>query len=73
MYRAKERGRDNFQLFSPAMSEKALEQRSLEDDLKAALAAAGDDARVPAVPRARDRARRWESRRSCAGSGRASA
>ena len=38
MYRAKERGRDNFQLFSAAMSEKALEQRSLEDDLKAALA-----------------------------------
>ena len=26
MYRAKERGRDNFQLFSPAMAEKALER-----------------------------------------------
>ena len=37
MYRAKERGRDNFQLFSPAMTEKALERRSLEDDLRAAL------------------------------------
>ena len=34
MYRAKERGRDNFQLFSPAMAEKALERRSLEDSLK---------------------------------------
>ncbi|HSD29270.1 MAG TPA: sensor domain-containing diguanylate cyclase, partial [Vicinamibacteria bacterium] len=30
MYRAKERGRDNFQLFSTAMAEKALERRALE-------------------------------------------
>jgi diguanylate cyclase (GGDEF)-like protein/PAS domain S-box-containing protein len=37
MYRAKERGRDNFQLFSPAMAEKALERRSLEDSLRRAL------------------------------------
>jgi diguanylate cyclase (GGDEF)-like protein len=37
MYRAKERGRDNFQLFSPAMAEKALERRSLEDSLRTAL------------------------------------
>ena len=38
MYRAKERGRDNFQLFSPAMAERALERRSLEEELRAALA-----------------------------------
>lgn len=37
MYRAKERGRDNFQLFSSAMAERALERRSLEDGLRAAL------------------------------------
>lgn len=37
MYRAKERGRDNFQLFSPAMAEKALERRALEDSLRRAL------------------------------------
>jgi diguanylate cyclase (GGDEF)-like protein/PAS domain S-box-containing protein len=37
MYRAKERGRDNFQLFSPAMAEKALERRSLEANLRQAL------------------------------------
>jgi diguanylate cyclase (GGDEF)-like protein/PAS domain S-box-containing protein len=37
MYRAKERGRDNFQLFSPAMAEKAAERRTLEDDLRSAL------------------------------------
>ena len=37
MYRAKERGRDNFQLFSSAMAEKALERRSLEDSLRKAL------------------------------------
>ncbi len=37
MYRAKERGRDNFQLFSSAMAEKALERRSLEDSLRRAL------------------------------------
>jgi EAL domain-containing protein (putative c-di-GMP-specific phosphodiesterase class I) len=37
MYRAKERGRDNFQLFSPAMAEKALERRTLEESLRRAL------------------------------------
>jgi diguanylate cyclase (GGDEF)-like protein/PAS domain S-box-containing protein len=37
MYRAKERGRDNFQLFSPAMAQKALERRALEDSLREAL------------------------------------
>jgi len=37
MYRAKERGRDNFQLFSPAMAEKALERRELGDSLRQAL------------------------------------
>jgi diguanylate cyclase (GGDEF)-like protein/PAS domain S-box-containing protein len=37
MYRAKERGRDNFQLFSPAMAEKAMERRSLEQSLRRAV------------------------------------
>jgi len=37
MYRAKERGRDNFQIFSPAMAEKALERRTLEESLRRAL------------------------------------
>jgi diguanylate cyclase (GGDEF)-like protein len=37
MYRAKERGRDNFQLFSPAMAEKALQRRALEESLRQAL------------------------------------
>ena len=37
MYRAKERGRDNFQLFSPALAEKTLERRSLEEALRHAL------------------------------------
>ncbi|HSD26444.1 MAG TPA: EAL domain-containing protein [Vicinamibacteria bacterium] len=37
MYRAKERGRDNFQLFSTAMAEKALERRALEESLRRAL------------------------------------
>jgi len=37
MYRAKEHGRDNFQLFSPAMAEKALERRTLEEGLRQAL------------------------------------
>jgi diguanylate cyclase (GGDEF)-like protein/PAS domain S-box-containing protein len=37
MYRAKERGRDNVQLFSPAMGEKALERRALEESLRHAL------------------------------------
>jgi diguanylate cyclase (GGDEF)-like protein len=37
MYRAKERGRDNFQLFSPAMAERALLRRELEENLRQAL------------------------------------
>jgi EAL domain-containing protein (putative c-di-GMP-specific phosphodiesterase class I) len=37
MYRAKERGRDNFQLFSPAMAERAVERRALEESLRQAL------------------------------------
>ena len=37
MYRAKERGRDDFQLFSPALAEKALKRRTLEEALRGAL------------------------------------
>jgi EAL domain-containing protein (putative c-di-GMP-specific phosphodiesterase class I) len=37
MYRAKERGRDDFQLFSPALAEKALKRRTLEEALRQAL------------------------------------
>ena len=37
MYRAKERGRDNFQLFSPAMAEKAMERKALEEGLRHAV------------------------------------
>jgi EAL domain-containing protein (putative c-di-GMP-specific phosphodiesterase class I) len=38
MYRAKERGRDNFQLYTPAMNEKIMARLSLEQDLRRALA-----------------------------------
>jgi diguanylate cyclase (GGDEF)-like protein/PAS domain S-box-containing protein len=38
MYRAKERGRDNFQLFSPAMVEKNVERKALEASLREAVA-----------------------------------
>jgi len=37
MYRAKERGRDNFQLFSPAMAARAVERGTLEQSLRTAL------------------------------------
>ena len=37
MYRAKERGRDDFQLFSPALAEKALKRHTLEEALRGAL------------------------------------
>jgi diguanylate cyclase (GGDEF)-like protein/PAS domain S-box-containing protein len=37
MYRAKEQGRDNFQLYRPAMNSKALERLSLENRLRAAI------------------------------------
>jgi diguanylate cyclase (GGDEF)-like protein/PAS domain S-box-containing protein len=37
MYRAKEQGRDNYQLYAPTMSSKALERLSLEGRLRQAL------------------------------------
>ena len=37
MYRAKDQGRDNYQLYTPAMSSKALERLSLEGRLRQAL------------------------------------
>jgi diguanylate cyclase (GGDEF)-like protein/PAS domain S-box-containing protein len=37
LYRAKERGRNCFQLYSPAMNARALEQLALENDLRRAL------------------------------------
>jgi diguanylate cyclase (GGDEF)-like protein/PAS domain S-box-containing protein len=37
MYRAKDQGRDNYQLYTPAMNSKALEQLSLESRLRQAL------------------------------------
>ena len=37
MYRAKERGRDNHQLFTPAMNASVVERLSLESDLRRAL------------------------------------
>jgi diguanylate cyclase (GGDEF)-like protein/PAS domain S-box-containing protein len=39
MYRAKQQGRDNFQMYSPSMTEKALEQGALADKLRGALVA----------------------------------
>jgi diguanylate cyclase (GGDEF)-like protein len=38
MYRAKEQGRDNYQLYTPAMNASALERLALESDLRRALA-----------------------------------
>lgn len=38
MYRAKEQGRDNFQLYTHAMNERAVERLSLESSLRRALA-----------------------------------
>ena len=37
MYRAKERGRDNYQLYTPSMNSQALERLSLENRLRQAL------------------------------------
>src|SRR5438067_3725596 len=37
MYRAKDQGRDNYQLYTPAMNSKALERLSLESRLRQAL------------------------------------
>jgi diguanylate cyclase (GGDEF)-like protein/PAS domain S-box-containing protein len=39
MYRAKQQGRDNFQMYSPAMAQRALEQGALADKLRGALVA----------------------------------
>jgi diguanylate cyclase (GGDEF)-like protein/PAS domain S-box-containing protein len=38
MYRAKQQGRDNFQMYSPSMTQKALEQGVLAEKLSGALA-----------------------------------
>ncbi|HWS72419.1 MAG TPA: EAL domain-containing protein [Thermoanaerobaculia bacterium] len=38
MYRAKDQGRDNYQLYAPAMNERALERLALENMLRKALA-----------------------------------
>jgi diguanylate cyclase (GGDEF)-like protein/PAS domain S-box-containing protein len=38
MYRAKEQGRDNYQLYTPAMNAKAVERLSLESRLRQAIA-----------------------------------
>jgi len=38
MYRAKQQGRDNFQMYSPSMTQKALEQGALAEKLRGALA-----------------------------------
>jgi diguanylate cyclase (GGDEF)-like protein/PAS domain S-box-containing protein len=38
MYRAKEQGRDNYQLYTPAMNAKAIERLSLESQLRQAVA-----------------------------------
>jgi diguanylate cyclase (GGDEF)-like protein/PAS domain S-box-containing protein len=37
MYRAKERGRDNYQLYTPAMNARIIERLALENDLRHAL------------------------------------
>ena len=37
MYRAKEQGRDNYQLYAPAMNARALERLALENELRRAL------------------------------------
>lgn len=42
MYRAKERGRNNYQFFAEEMNQRAVERMDVENDLRAALAA--DDA-----------------------------
>src|SRR5450830_2097446 len=37
MYRAKQNGRDNYQFYTPAMNEQALERLRIEGDLRSAL------------------------------------
>jgi predicted signal transduction protein with EAL and GGDEF domain len=37
MYRAKETGRNNYQLYAPAMNVRAVERLTLENDMRAGL------------------------------------
>ena len=54
MYRAKERGRDNFQLFSPAMAARAIEREAPSSQQPSRRPREeGDDAPLPALPRSR--------------------
>ena len=68
MYQAKDRGRNNFQLFSPGMDRRLKERIAIE--AQPAHRAAERPARraLPADRRHRDRRRSWRSSRCCAGS-----
>ena len=72
MYRAKERGRDQYQLYTPDLNAAANERLDLESALHTAIDAGPARAALPAQGRAASRAGSSASRRSCAGTTRAS-
>ena len=57
MYRAKEQGRDNYQLYTQTMNERAVERLALESSLRKALAHERAAPALPAAARPRHRAR----------------
>ena len=56
MYQAKDRGRNNFQLFSPSMDRKLKERMSIEASLRSALEQKQLDVLLPAGGRPRNTA-----------------
>ena len=66
MYQAKDRGRNNFQLFSPVMERKLKERIAIESSLRAALQARQLDVHYQPIVDIESTAS-WPSRRCCAG------
>ncbi len=67
MYRAKEQGRDRYQLYTPAMNARALERLALENSLRKALARGRAARPLPARSSTSRAAGSTGSKLSCAG------
>ncbi len=68
MYQAKDRGRNNFQLFSPIMARKLRERVAIEASLRAALERGQLDVHYQPIVDIVSKQRHGRSRRCCAGS-----
>ena len=68
MYQAKDRGRNNFQLFSPSMDRRLKERIAIESSLRTALQSRSSSTCTTSRSSTSSRTAWWRSRRCCAGS-----